>query len=70
MQEKFGAPVEQKRFARIEFGRALVLANGFERIVEFLGSISHRMMNVRIARLDLGCAPQIRNGFVGPLILQ
>ena len=51
MQQQLCSPVKQIGFARIQFCRALVLANGFEGIAQFLLSDTQRMMEFGISRV-------------------
>ena len=44
MQQEFRAPVENVRFAWVEFGCALILSNRPQRIAQFLVYLSKQMM--------------------------
>ena len=61
VKQKFSAPIEQIRLARIELRRALVLPDRFQRIAALLLRIAQRMMHFRIPRLNLRRLAQVRD---------
>ena len=54
MSQKFRSPIEQVRFARIKFRRALVLPNRIEWIAEFLLDVAQQVMKFRISGVEPG----------------
>src|ERR1700686_1891924 len=61
MSEKFSSPIEQVRFARIEFRRALVLMDRLQGILQLLLYIAQLVMKLCASRVKVRSPLQVRN---------